>query len=159
MVTVYVNEVLKGDKEVIRGIMVLEKTVQQGLWTMFGTNVRDGINHLVNTNPSKSLYTFTKFCQFVVYYQYNAKQVLLHGKLIRLGSTVELLYFGTCDNINDAFDYQIKLKNAGWEFEQRDEILKLAREIKEELKKPDFEIAELKIKDRPERECKINCVS
>ncbi len=70
------------------------------------------------------------------------------GELITLGSSIELLYFGTSDNINDAFDYQIKLKHAGWEFETRDKILKLAIEIKEELKNPDFEIAELKVKDR-----------
>ena len=151
MVTVYVNEILKGDKEVVRGVMVLEKTVQQGLWTMFGNDMTNMIKLLKETEPVKSegFHTFTKFCQFIVYFQYNAKKVSIGNKLIMLGSSIELLYFGTSDNINDAFDYQIKLKNAGWEFKTRDKILKLAREIKEELKNPYFEIAELKVKDRP----------
>jgi hypothetical protein len=151
MVTLYVNEILSGDKEVVRGVMVLEKTVQQGLWTMFGEKLKNKINFLIESEPFKSegFHTFTKFSQFVVYFQYNPQKVLIDNELIPLGSAIELLYFGTSDNINDAFDYQIKLKNAGWEFETRDEILKLAREIKEELKNPDYEIAELKIKDRP----------
>ena len=151
MKTVYVNQRYLKDKEAVRGFAVLDKTIDEDLKILFNPQLLDSINNLKNTEPTKrdGFHFFTTFCQFVVYFQYSTKKVLLNNKPHILRSTIEFLYFGTSDNINDAFDYMLKLRNAGWEYESREEILKLAYQIKDAIKNPDFEIAELIVKDRP----------
>jgi len=49
--------------------------------------------------------------------------------------------------IAGAIDYMLKLRKSGWGEESRDKILEMAYQIKKEMKKDNFEIAELKIKD------------
>lgn len=71
------------------------------------------------------------------------------GKPQRVGISIELLNFGTSDNINDIFDYMVKLRNAGWDDQSREKIIKIAREIKKDMFETHFEIADLLVKDPP----------
>ena len=64
-----------------------------------------------------------------------------------MGFSIELMYFGTSDNVNDTFNYLLKSKKWGWREESRDEILRIAHQIKKNMYESHFEIAELKIKD------------
>ena len=149
MRTVYVNEIWLADKEVVRGFIVVNKTILEGLKTLFSERAQNNIKHLIMTEPTKSdgFHCFGKFCQFVVYFQYDAKEVLIGNTLTKIGITLEVLYFGTSDNVNDTFDYMLKLRKSGWGEESRDMILELAYQIKKEKHESHFEIAELKIKD------------
>jgi hypothetical protein len=57
------------------------------------------------------------------------------------------MYFGTSPNVNDAWDYMMKLKKAGWDYETQLKILDIAQEIRKDVNESHFEIAELIIKD------------
>ena len=149
MRTAYVNEIWLADKEVVRGFIVVEKTIVENLEILFDKTVQNKIIHLLMTEPTKSegFHFFTRFCQFVVYFQYNTKKVLIGNELIKMGITIEVMYFGTSDNVNDTFDYMLKLRKSGWGEESRDNILEIAYQIKKDKYESHFEIAELKIKD------------
>lgn len=149
MKKVYVNEIWTGDKEVIRGFIVVKKTIDEGLKTLFSERVQNNIQHLINNDPTKKdgFHFFTKFCQFVVYFQYDTKEVVIRNKTMKIGISIELMHFGTSGNVNDAFDYALKLRKSGWGDESRDKILELANQIKNDMKNPDFELAELEVKD------------
>lgn len=149
MRTIFVNEIWCGDKEVARGLIVANQTVDESLKIMFSEQVRSNIDFLINNEPTKTdgFHFFTRCCQFVVYFQYNTQKVQLFGKIQELGRMIELMYFGTSDNPNDVFDYMLKLRKAGWEESTRDEILEIAYQIKKDQHESHFEIAELKVKE------------
>lgn len=149
MKTVYVNEIWMGDKEVVRGFMVVPKTIDEGLKILFSERVQNNIQHLMNTDPTKKdgFHFFTKFCQFVVYFQYDTKEVVVLGKTMKFGISIELMHFGSSGDVNDAFNYALKLRKSGWGDESRDKILELANQIKNDMKKDNFELAELEVKD------------
>lgn len=147
--TIYVNEILLADKEVVRGFIVVNKTILENLKTLFTETVQNNIKYLIMTEPTKSdgFHFFSRFCQFVVCFQYDTKEVLLGTTLTKMGITIEVMYFGTSDNVNDTFDYMLKLRKSGWGEESRDKILEIAYQIKHDIHESHFEIAELKIKD------------
>jgi hypothetical protein len=149
MRTIYLNEIWHGDKEVVRGLIVVNKTIIEDLEIMFSEKVQNNIKHLIMTDPTKTdgFHFFTRCCQFVVYFQYNTKKVLIGNTLTQLGISIEVMYFGTSDYVNDVFDYMLKLRNSGWEERSREEIVRIAREIKSDYDKTWFEIAEIEIKD------------
>ena len=152
MRTVYVNEKLLGDREVVRGIIVANKTIKENIEMMFNKTLQRNIKYLMTTEKTKKeggFHFFTKFCQFVVYFSYDDKDVVLPitGTVTKLGVSMEVMYFGTSDNPNDVFDYMLKLKESGWGEESRDDILKIAYQIKKDMYESHFEIAELEIKD------------
>lgn len=146
---VYVNEIWTADKEVVRGFIVLEKTIIENLKILFSERVQNNIKHLIATEPTKSdgFHFFSRFCQFVIYFQYDTKQVLIGNTLTMMGIAIEVMYFGTSDNVNDTFDYMLKLRRSGWGEESRRDILDIAYKIKKDMYESHFEIAELKIKD------------
>lgn len=139
MRTIYANEIWLGDKEVVRALVLIDKTIIEDMEILFSKTVQNNIKLLITNEPTKSdgFHFFTRVCQFVVYFQYRPLT----------GISIELLYFGTSDNVNDTFDYMLKLRKAGWEDNTRDEILELAHKIKKEKHETWFEIAELKVKD------------
>jgi len=147
--SLYVNEIWSADKEVVRGFIVVEKTIIENLRLLFDAKLQNGIKHLITTEPTKSdgFHFFTKFCQFVVYFQYDTKKVVIGNTLYQMGIAIEVMFFGTSDNVNDTFDYMLKLRKSGWGEESRDEILELAHQIKKDMHDVNFEIAELIIKD------------
>lgn len=149
MRTVYVNEIWMADKEVVRGFMVIEKTIEEGMRMILSPILQNYIKLLISNQPTKKdgFHFFTEFCQFVVYFQYDTKEIILQNKKAIIGITIEVMYFGTSDNVNDTFDYMLKLRQSGWGEESRDEILELAYQIKKKMNKPSFEIAELLIRD------------
>lgn len=67
-----------------------------------------------------------------LYFNYSDKEVMLDNKPYKIGVSIEVLYFGTSDNINDTFDYMLKLRDSGWGEQDRDKILDIAREIKKD---------------------------
>lgn len=150
MRTAYVNEVWLKDHEVVRGLIVVNKTIEETLPIIFGKKWRE-IIEAIKTHPRTleegGCHTFTRFCQFVVYFNYDKTLVNLLGGITEIGISIELMYFGTSDNINDVFDYMGKLRNAGWEQSTRDKIEEIAREIKNDYYESWFETAELKVKD------------
>jgi hypothetical protein len=149
MRTIYLNEIWYGDKEVVRGLIVVNKTIIEDLKIMFSEKEQNNIKYFIMTNPTKTdgFHFFTRCCQFVVYFQYDTKKVLIGNTLTQFGISIEVMYFGTSDNVNDVFDYMLKLRNSGWEEESREEIVRIAREIKSDYDKTWFEIAEIEVKD------------
>ena len=150
MRTAFVNLIWNGDKEVVRALIIVDKTIKEVFPILFDEKTQQILLSAMlhpNTIKEGGCHTFTRFCQFVVYFNYNKKKVNLFGELREIGISMELMYFGTSDNVNDVFDYMLKLRNAGWEEKSREDIIKIAREIKSDYDKTWFEIAELEIKD------------
>ena len=150
MKTAYVNDIWHGDMEVVRALIVLEKTIKEDFPILFDAitqNILLAAMKHPNTIKENGCHTFTRFCQFVVYFNYNKTLVNLNGGINEVGISIELLYFGTSDNPNDVFDYMLKLRNAGWEEQSREKIIQIANEIKSDYDKTWLEIAEIKIKD------------
>lgn len=149
----YVNEVWNGDKEVVRALIVIDKTIQEDFPILFDEKTQNILLSAM-THPKTieqgGCHTFTRFCQFVVYFNYSKELVNLFGSVREMGISIELMYFGTSDNPNDVFDYMLKLRNAGWEEKSREEIIRIAREIKSDYDKTWFEIAEIEVKDHYE---------
>lgn len=153
MKTVYVNDTWHGDMEVVRALIVVDKTIQEDFPILFDEKAqRILLSEMAspNTIEQGGCHTFTRFCQFVVYFNYNKTLVNLFGSIREIGISIELLYFGTSDNPNDVFDYMLKLRDAGWEERSREEIIRIAHEIKSDYDKPRFEIAEIAVKDHYE---------
>ena len=146
MKIVFVNDVWHGDKEVVRALIVMNKTIMKDFPILYDENTQlkllSAMAHPI-TFKAGGYHTFTRFCQFVVYFNYNKTLVNLLGSIREIGVSIELMYFGTSDNVNDVFDYMLKLRNEGWEEGSREEIIKIALEIKSDYDKPWFEIAEL----------------
>ncbi|MEP7238111.1 MAG: hypothetical protein ABI685_09610 [Ferruginibacter sp.] len=146
MRTVYVNEKWYKDHEVVRGLIVVPKTIAKNIPIIFDDlHQRLIIAGLQDkkTEEQGGFHFFARFCQFVVYFNYDTREVLLGNTRHKIGMSIEVMYFGTSDNINDAFDYMLKLRNAGWEQRTRDEILRIAKEIKNDYYETHFEIAEM----------------
>ncbi len=150
MKTVYANDVWHGDHEVVRGLIVVPKTIDENMQILFDDKDRSIIEFAMThekTRQDGGFHLFKRFCQFVVYFGYDDTEVLIGDSLMKIGISIEVMYFGTSDNVNDVFDYMLKLRNAGWEEQSREEITKIAHEIKNDYDKTWFEIAELKVKD------------
>jgi hypothetical protein len=150
MRTIYANEIWHGDKEVVRGFIVVPKTIEESIRTLFSDTTQGFIPALIHHEKTKiegGFHFFTRFCQFVVFFNYDDKEVVINGKLMKMGISIEVMYFGTSDNPNDVFDYMLKLRQSGWGEDSRDKILEIAYQIKKDQHESHFEIAELKIKD------------
>ncbi len=154
MRTAYVDKVWLKDKEVVRGIVVAQETIDDSLETIFDKKERHIIQFLSsheNTKANGGFHLVTRFCQFVVLFNHSHQEVIIDGEPFKLGITIELMHFGTSDNVNDIFDYNLKLRGKEWEEGTREEIIIFAREIKNDYDKTWFEIAELKSKDFPDK--------
>jgi hypothetical protein len=149
MRTAYPNEIWNGDQEVVRALIVIDKSISENIPIIFTQEEQGKIIHLLNTEPYKNdgFHFFTRFCQFVVYFQYDTTEVTLFNSVKKMGFCIELMYFGTSDNVNDVFDYMLKLRKSGWEERSREGIIRIARQIKADMYASHFEIAELQIKD------------
>ena len=146
----FVNEIWHGDKEVVRALVLRDKTIQEDFPILFDDKTQRILLASMAHPKATELggcHTFLRFCQFVVYFNYSKKLVDLFGTLKEIGISIELMYFGTSDNPNDVFDYMLKLREAQWGEESREEIIRIAREIKSDYDKTWFEIAEIEIKD------------
>ena len=152
MRTVYVNETYLKDKEVVRAFIVVPKTIEESIKILFDEKIQMAIPIYIQHQRTKAeggFHFFTRFCQYVIYFNYDDTTVEVFGKPMKIGISIEVLYFGVSPNVNDAFDYVLKLRETGWGEKDRDEILKIAHQIKKDMPEQWFEIAEMKVKDPP----------
>jgi hypothetical protein len=133
MKEVFVNRILN-DEDVLRGVIVRDKTIVEGLEIIFDETMRAIINGLIRKLGHEGFYSFDRFYQFVVYLNCRPQ----------LGITIELIDFTSTKNVNAAFDYTLKLRGAGWTDADRDKIMDIAQEIK---KNSENEQAKMIIKD------------
>jgi hypothetical protein len=153
MKTVYVNQIWGKDHEVARCWVVVPKTIDECLKILFNETQQQLITALMadeRTDKVGGFHFFTRFCQFVVYFQYNATVVQLFGKPQKIGISIELLSFNVSDDVDDILKYLIKLRNAGWEENCREDIKRIGQKIKDEMYNADFEIADMRVKDHPD---------
>lgn len=118
---IFVNELIQNN-DVIRYAIVGDKTIQKTMKKLYDDKVRNNLIALTQREPTKSdgFFIFSKFCQFVVYFQHRPP----------LGISIELMDFTNTPNINAAFEYLIELRSLGWDDKTRDKIQELAHEIK-----------------------------
>jgi len=154
MRTVFVNEIWGKDKEVARGFIVVPKTINESMSILFSETKQQFIKAMMSherIEKEGGFHVIERFCQFVVFLNYNASYIQFLGKPQRIGISIELLNFGTSDDVNDIFNYMLKLRNEGWEEQSRERIIGIGRDIKKDMSEPHFEIADLIVKDPPDK--------
>jgi hypothetical protein len=153
MKTVYVNQIWGKDKEVARCWIIVPRTIDESLTVLFDETKQKIIKALMSderTEKAGGFHFFTRFCQFVVYFNYDATIVQILGDPMKIGISIELLNFHVSDDVNDIFNYMLKLRDAGWEERCREDIIRIGREIKADIHQSHFEIADMRLKDDPE---------
>lgn len=127
---IYINHIEK-EGETIHGIAAWDKTVEENLSIIFRNDkVLEGIRYLIK-NSAQPFYTFTRFCQFIIYIQFQPT----------LGLSMKLTDFN--NNIDSALEYYSDLKNKEWKKEDIDKILTIFQDIQNDRKN----IAKMVIKD------------
>ena len=153
MKTVYVNQIWGKDHEVARCWIIVPKTIEECLTILFDETNQKIIKALMlheGADKAGGFHFFTRFCQFVVYFNYNSSVVNILGTPKKIGISIELLSFNVSDDVDDIFKYLIKLRNAGWEENCREDIKRIGQQIKDEMYNEDFEIANMVVKDPPD---------
>ncbi len=113
---IFINHIEK-EGETIHGIAAWDKTVEQNLNIIFRNDkALDGIRYLIKTSKDP-FYTFTRFCQFVVYIQY---QPIL-GLLMKLSDFK--------NDTDAALEYYKDLRENEWNKADVDKILSIFQDI------------------------------
>ena len=127
---IFINH-LENEGVIQHGIAALDKTVEENLNIIFNNNqTLSGIKQLIKTS-NLPFYTFTRFCQFVVYIQFEPV----------LGLSMKLTDFK--NNTDAALEYYNDLMDNNWNKSDRDKILKIFSDIKKDKENT----AKLVIKD------------
>ena len=121
MKQIFVNTVIENEN-IIRGLAVLNETVHEDLAIIYPKQMVAYYKQKEIENSSKDFYGFDRFCQFVIYLSYR------NG----LGYALEILDFNNVNNVNAAFDYMLSLRKLGWEEIDRERIVKIYQEIKQD---------------------------
>lgn len=153
MKTVFVNQIWGKDHEVARCWIIVPRTIEECLTILFDETNQKIIKSLMShegADKAGGFHFFTRFCQFVVYFNYNSTVVDILGKPHKIGISIELLSFNVSDDVDDILKYLIKLRNAGWEENCREDIKRIGQQIKDEMYNDDFEIADMVVKDPPD---------
>ncbi|NII25473.1 hypothetical protein HB364_10295 [Pseudoflavitalea sp. X16] len=119
------------DNGVDHGIAALNKTVIENMPIVFSPTVENNLKVIISNNPGQSFYSFTRFCQYVMYFQYQPG----------LGITLKFSDFK--NDIDLALDEYSTLGGKQWKKEDRDKIMK----IFEDIRNNPTELAEFVIKD------------
>ena len=105
------------DGETIHGIAAWDKTVEENLNIILRNDkALEGIKHLIK-NSKDPFYTFTRFCQFVVYIQYQPI----------LGLSMVLTDFK--NNTDAALEHYQELRDKDWNKSDVDKILSIFQDI------------------------------
>jgi len=128
---IFINHIEK-EGETIHGIAAWNKTVEENLNIIFRNDkALDGIRYLIKTSKDP-FYTFARFCQFVVYIQYQPF----------LGLSMKLTDFK--NDTDAALEYYKDLRDKNWNKSDTDKIMEIFEDIKNDKKN----IARLVIKDQ-----------
>jgi hypothetical protein len=130
MQSIYVNKIIENNG-ITHGIAVSDRTVTKTIDNIFTDNVLAYFRHLLTNPPLQPFYTFDNFCQFVVYLQYYPT----------LGWTIKFSNFN--NNIDLAFEEYVELRNKGWTQSDRDKIMEMFNEIKDNTETAYFVIDDL----------------
>lgn len=113
---IFINHIEK-EGETIHGIAAWNKTVEENLNIIFrGDKALHDLKFLIK-NLKEPFYTFARFCQFVVYIQYQPV----------LGLTMVLTDFK--NDTDAALDYYKQLREKDWNKADVDKILSIFQEI------------------------------
>jgi hypothetical protein len=121
MKEIFVNAIIE-DGNIIKGAAVLNETVNEDLAIIYPKQMTDYFKKMEEENSPQEFHGFDRFCQFVIYLSYR------NG----LGFSIEVLDFNNVNNVNAAFDYMLSLRKVGWEESDREAIVKIYQEIKQD---------------------------
>lgn len=114
--SLFVNQIVDDGRYRI-GIAALDKTVIENIRLMYGETVGKKMLHLLTTSDPQGAYLLDRFCQLVVFIQYQPA----------LGFTMKMSDFG--GNIDFALDEYIELRENEWSSEDRSKIISLFQNI------------------------------
>jgi len=99
------------------GIVGLDKTVLGNIRIMYGESLGKKMLHLLTTSDPNGGYHIDRFCQLVIFIQYQPS----------LGFSMKISDFG--GNINFALDEYIELQKNEWSIEDTNKIMSLFQNI------------------------------
>jgi hypothetical protein len=115
---VFVNRIIK-EGNAVHGYTVFDNTVFENLRIIYSGKLLEGITYLIK-NSKDSFYTFDRFCQYIIYLQFQPA----------LGLTLK---FSDYKNDTDAALEEYKLlRDNNWRKEDTDKIMKIFQEILED---------------------------
>lgn len=117
MKPIYVNNTYTQDN-LFNGVAVLDKTVWKNLKNIYPDHIYQALKQKVNSGK-EPFYSYDKYCQFVIYLQYQPV----------LGLSLKFIDF--YNNTDYALDEYNLLKEIGWTAPEIEKIMKLFTEIKE----------------------------
>ena len=117
MKPIYVNNTYTQDN-LFNGVAVFDKTVWKNLKNIYPDHIYQALKQKVNSGE-EPFYSYDKYCQFVIYLQYQPV----------LGLSLKFIDFD--NNIDYALDEYNLLKKTGWTNQEIEKIMKLFTEIKE----------------------------
>lgn len=125
----YANQIII-EKGVKHGIAGLDQTVMDNLQILYAPNKVNSLLDIFTKSP-KGAYFFDRYCQFLIFAQFQPG----------LGYSMKISDFH--NDLDLALDEYSALTEKGWNKEDRDKIMKIFQDIKDN----NTEIAELVVKD------------
>jgi hypothetical protein len=129
MKPIYVNHIIE-QNGITHGIAALDKTVLEDIDLIYTGKMLQVVKQLISTVTAEPFYFFDRFCQFVIYLQYQPV----------LGLSLKVSDYH--NDVNAALDEYNILSANQWQKKDRDKILQLFQEIQKSN-----EVAEMIIKD------------
>ena len=121
MKEIFVNEIIKEDNGSRTGIIVWDDTIIEAMPVLYDNKVQQGIAHYIKNPPDPGgFHMFSRFCQFIV----------LFGWQPILGVSIKLSDYD--NNIDNALDEYLQLAEKDWAIEDRNDIMKIFEEIRED---------------------------
>ena len=118
MKKVFVNQIME-ENGILHGIAALDKTIKEDLPIIYPSKKLQILEKLQATHHPNSVYSFDRYCQFVVYLQYQPI----------LGFSIKLSDYK--NNIDAALDEYSILRGKGWLKEDIDKIMTIFQDIKD----------------------------
>lgn len=121
MKQVFVNEIIKEDNGSRTGLIVWNDTIVEDMAILYDDKVQRGIKHYIQNPPHPDgFHMLSRFCQFIVLFKWDTK----------LGASLTLTDFD--NDLDNALDEYLKLSANDWTIEDRNDIMKIFEEIRED---------------------------
>ena len=117
--TVFVNEIIENNNGSKTGLIVWNDTIVEDMTILYDDEVQRGIKHLIQNPPHpEGFHLFSRFYQFIVLFKWDTK----------IGASITLTDHG--NSVDNALDEYLQLAEKEWATEDRNDIMKIFEEIR-----------------------------
>ena len=119
MIQIFVNEIIEKANGGRTGLVVSNDTIAEDMPILYDEKVQQGIKHFIQNPPNpEGFHMFSKFCQLIVLFKWDTK----------IGASITLTDYD--NNVDNALDEYLKLAQKEWAIEDRNTIMEIFEEVR-----------------------------